>query len=171
MSSIPGVEALLDYTAWQRDAWREWFQASDAAALGVTTGANGDGRFATIGALVRHIFSAELRYVERIQGTPLTDTGTVPADDVDRLFALGERARAMLLDLLVTFPASRWDTAIEFPLMNRTVRLSPSKIVLHAVTHEIRHWAQVATLLRLQGYKVPVQDLLFAPVQGPPLVL
>lgn len=171
MSPIPGVEALLDYTAWQRNAWREWFQASDVAALAVSTGANGDGRFTTIGALVRHIFSAELRYVERILGTPLTDTSTIPSDEVAPIFALGERGRAMLLDLLATFPADRWDPPIEFPLMNRTVRLSPHKVVLHALTHEIRHWAQVATLLRLQGYKVPVQDLLLAPVLGPPLVL
>lgn len=171
MSAVPGAESLLDYTAWQRESWREWFQASDAAALAVTTGANGDGRFDTVGALVRHIFSAELRYVERILGAPLTDTGLVPSDEVARLFALGERGRAKLLDLLATFPADRWDLPIEFPLLNRTVRLSPSKVVLHTLTHEIRHWAQVGTLLRLQGYKVPVQDLLLAPVLGPPLVL
>lgn len=171
MSSLPGVQALLDYTAWQRDSWSGWFEASGPAALAVTTGAHGDGRFETIGALVRHIFSAELRYVERILGNSLTDTGTVPSDDAARLFALGKRGRAALLDLLATFPVSRWDTPIEFPLMNRTVRLSPGKIVMHALTHEIRHWAQVATLLRLQGYTAPVQDLLFAPVLGPPLVL
>ena len=31
---------------------------------------------------MRHIFSAEQRYVDRIQGAPLTEAAAVPADEV-----------------------------------------------------------------------------------------
>ena len=58
---------------------------------------------------------------------------------------------------------------MDIPLLNRTVRLTPRKILVHVATHEIRHWAQVGTLLRTQGWKVPAQDLLFAPIYGDPI--
>jgi len=32
--------------------------------------------------------------------------------------------------------------------------------------HEIRHWAQIATLLRLQGLTDEFHDFLFSPVLG-----
>jgi hypothetical protein len=32
--------------------------------------------------------------------------------------------------------------------------------------HEIRHWAQIATLFRLSGLKVEMRDFLFSPVLG-----
>jgi uncharacterized damage-inducible protein DinB len=37
-------------------------------------------------------------------------------------------------------------------------------MVLQAVTHEIRHWAQVATLLRMSGRKPGSRDFLSSPV-------
>jgi uncharacterized damage-inducible protein DinB len=32
--------------------------------------------------------------------------------------------------------------------------------------HEIRHWAQIATLLRINGYPVDMHDFLFSPAMG-----
>jgi uncharacterized damage-inducible protein DinB len=169
MTMTFSVRDLLTYTDWQRRQWHLWFRREGPPALAVGTGPNGDGRFETIGALIRHIFSAELRYVERISGQPLSNTAAVPSDQVDALFRLGDSGRARFLELLDTFPADRWDEPIDVALLNSTVRLSPRKIVLHVLTHEIRHWAQVATLLRLQGWKGDPQDLLFSPVLGDPI--
>ena len=166
--SLP-IDHLLDYTDWQRATWHAWFQNHEASALAASTGPNGDGRFTTVGALVRHIFSAELRYVERIRGTELTDAAAVPTTEEARLFAFGATGRLQLRALLASYPVEAWDTPIDIPLLNKTVRLTPRKILLHVVTHEIRHWAQVATLLRQEGWKVPPQDLLFAPVYGDPI--
>ncbi len=161
--TIP-IDDLLAYTDWQRSTWHAWFQGQDSTALAASTGNHTDGRFPTIGALVRHIFSAELRYVERIRGAQLSDPTGVPTTQPDPLFAFGTAARSELRTLLTSPPD--WDALLAVPLLNRTVHLSPRKILVHIVTHEIRHWAQVGTLLRHQGWEVPPQDLLFAPVYG-----
>ncbi|HWA57508.1 MAG TPA: DinB family protein [Gemmatimonadales bacterium] len=167
MSFTTPVALLCDYTDWQRSCWREWF-ASEPAALSAFTGPHTDGRFGSIGALIRHIFSAELRYVERLRALPLTDPASIPTDRAAPLFEFGVDSREQLRLLLAFDPASAWwDTPVEMPLLARTVRLAPRKVLLHLVTHEIRHWAQVATTLRWQGWKVPQQDLLFSPIGGP----
>ena len=171
MSPALAVEDLIGYTTWQRTLWHAWFTQKGPAPLAVTTGDHGDGRFPTIGGLIRHIFSAELRYAERIAGLPLTDTSVVPIDDPAALFLLGAAGRARFLGFIATLPDELWTFPFEFPLLNSTVRSTPRKVVLHVLTHEIRHWAQVATLLRLQGWTGDRHDLLFSPVLGDPIQL
>src|SRR5712691_8207556 len=68
---------LLDYTDWERAQWHAWFREQGPGALAVDLGPNNNGRVNTIGELVRHIFSAEKRYVDRIQGASLTDPAAV----------------------------------------------------------------------------------------------
>ena len=50
--------------------------------------------------------------------------------------------------------------------MNIIVTATPKKIVTHIMFHEIRHWAQIATLWRLNGLKEDFHDFLFSPVMG-----
>lgn len=161
---------LVAYTTWQRSGWQSWFGQRNSA-LNVTRGANEGGRFPTVGTLIRHIYSAELRYVERIAGLPLSDTSSVPTDDARALFEFGNAGRVRLEQVIDTMPLAGWDVAFEFPLLNATARASPRKIILHVLTHEIRHWAQVATFLRLEGWACDPQDLLLSPVLGDPIQL
>jgi len=163
---------LLDYTRWERAQWHAWFRDAGPAALAVDLGPHGDGRVNTVGELVRHIFSAEQRYVDRIRGAPLTDTATVASGDADALFAFGEKSRASLRELLETFPADQWDVPRQVQMGAHTRSLTPRKMVVQAVLHEIRHWAQVATFLRLSGRKPGSRDFLVSPVfdQGSSLI-
>jgi uncharacterized damage-inducible protein DinB len=64
------------------------------------------------------------------------------------------------------FPAKDWDVPQEFSLMNNSLRATPRKIVVHVLIHEIRHWAQIGTLLRLNGLTGEFHDFLFSPVLG-----
>jgi uncharacterized damage-inducible protein DinB len=169
MSLTYDVRDLVRYTAWQRAVWRTWFDQKGPAPLAVTTGDHGDGRFSTIGGLIRHIFSSELRYAERIAGVPLTDTTVVAIDDPTALFLLGAVARASFLGVIESLPTAEWLEPFEFPLLNSNVRSTPRKVVVHVLTQEIRHWVQVASLLRLQGWIGESQDLLFSPVLGDPI--
>jgi uncharacterized damage-inducible protein DinB len=171
MSHAIDIRDLIGYTTWQRAVWQEWFAQKGPAPLAVTTGDHGDGRFPTIGGLIRHIFSSELRYAERIAGLPLTDTTVVATDDSAALFLLGAAGRNGFIRVIETLPGAQWTAPLEFPLLNATVRSTARKVVLHVLTHEIRHWAQVATLLRLQGWMGDRQDLLFSPVLGDPIQL
>jgi len=157
---------LLDYTDWERHKWHAWFGQHGASALKISAGPHGDGRFEAVGELVRHIFSAEKRYVERLSGRPLTDPTSIPADKVDALFQFGERSRSGLRDFIATFPARDWDVPQDFTILNSFLRATPRKIVIHILMHEIRHWAQIATLLRLHGLTDEFHDFLFSPVLG-----
>jgi uncharacterized damage-inducible protein DinB len=104
--------------------------------------------------------------VERLSGRPLTDPATIPADNVDALFAFGRQSRADLREFIATFPAQDWDVTQEFTILDNLVRVTLRKIVIHVVLHETRHWAQIATLLRLHGLKVEFHDFLGSPVLG-----
>lgn len=167
MSLLQSTEPLLAYSDWQRQTWRDWFVEHGAAPLALSTGPNGDGRLPTIGHLIHHIFSAELRYVDRLLGREASDTSSTPTDAVAPLFALGARSREALTALLAGQDEEFWDAPVEFSLLNSRIRLTPRKVAWHVLTHELRHWAQVATYLRLNGHKLGFQDLLFSPVLGP----
>jgi uncharacterized damage-inducible protein DinB len=155
---------LLDYTEWERQKWLEWLRQRGGATLEMSAGAHGDGRFQRIGEVMRHIFSAEQRYVERLNGLPLTDTANVAADDIEALFQFGRQSRHALRTFIETLPAEEWTSMKEFKLLNSTVSATPRKIVVHVLLHEIRHWAQIATILRLNGMIGEFHDFLFSPV-------
>lgn len=107
---------LLDYTEWERETWRTWFGRHGVQALCVSVGPHGDGRFHVVGDVVRHILSAEKRYVERLSRRPLTDTASIPADDVDALFQLGRQSRNDLRAFIDTFPPPSWDASQDLTL-------------------------------------------------------
>lgn len=157
---------LLDYTDWERRKWLEWLRKRGGAILEISAGAHGDGRFQKVGELVRHMFSAEKRYIERLSGLPMTDTATIPADDIEALFQFGQQSRQELRNFIETLPAEDWDATKEFKLFNSFLSATPRKIVVHILLHEIRHWAQIATIFRLNGLTDDFHDFLFSPVMG-----
>src|SRR5262249_15009399 len=124
---------LLAYMDWDRDQWQAWFREQGPPALAVGLGANSDGRIRNGGDLVRHISSAENRSVDRALGRPLTDTTTIPADDVEALFAFGYESRQALRELLVTLPPERWDVPQEIQLGKYSRWVTPRKMIVQAV--------------------------------------
>lgn len=158
------IDYLLDYTEWDRAQWEAWFRNQDPKVLGLDIGANADGRISNIGELVRHIFSAEQRYVDRIRELPVSDPSTTPASDVDGLFTFGRQSRQRLRELLHDFPADGWDVPREIQVGPNKRTVTPKTMLVQSVTHEIRHWAQIATLLRLVGRKTGPHDFLLSGV-------
>ena len=161
-----GLSDLMDYTGWERQKWHDRLRQQGNEVLKLSVGPNGDGRFGTIGEVVRHIFSAEKRYVDRLSGRPITDTSSLPTDNLDVLFEFGEESRSELKKFVEEFPAEAWDVPFEFKLMNSVLRVTPKKIIVHVLVHEMRHWAQIATLLRLNGMTGEFHDFLFSPAMG-----
>jgi uncharacterized damage-inducible protein DinB len=166
MSTTPNLSLsdLMAYTDWERDLWHGWLQQHGDGVLAITAGPHGDGRFQTIGDLVRHIFSAEKRYVERLSNRPITDTSAVPNNNVEALFDFGRQSRDDLRQFMKTFPPENWDVPQDLSLMNKVLRLTPRKIMVHVLLHETRHWAQIGTLFRLNGLTGEFHDFLFSPV-------
>jgi uncharacterized damage-inducible protein DinB len=157
---------LIDYTDWERGRWFDWLRKQGDQVLEISAGPHGDGRFQSVGELVKHIFSAEKRYVERLSGRPLTDTSALPKDNIEATFQFGRQSRKDLRELVGTLPAAEWDAPKDFKILSFSVTATPRKIVTHVLMHEIRHWAQIATLLRLNGLAVEFHDFLMSPVMG-----
>lgn len=165
MSLSLSVDDLLEYTAWQRARWFA-FLGEQPGLLALSVGPHGDGRFTTVGDLVKHVFSAELRYVQRLKNMPLSDLTALDSTDLALLETLGEEARRSLKQLLADFPGQEWDSPREFMILNLRVVTTPKKIVFHVLMHEIRHWAQMGTLCRVSGHAPAAQDFLASPVWG-----
>ena len=160
------VEDLIEYTDWERGKWHQLLRARGDEALKISVGANGDGRFQSIGDLVLHIFSAETRYIDRLTERDLTDTSGMARDSVEPLFEFGAGSRQRLKQFVAAFPEDQWDRPFELNLMNRVIPATPRKIVTHILLHEIRHWPQIAALLRLNGIVAEFRDFLFSPVMS-----
>jgi len=92
MSVNLSVHDLIAYTDWERKTWQSWLQQQGSAVLKIGAGQHGDGRFESVADLMRHIFSAERRYVDRLSGRPLTDASSVPSDDIEELFQFARKA-------------------------------------------------------------------------------
>jgi uncharacterized damage-inducible protein DinB len=161
------LDDLLAYSDWERAEWHKWFREQGPGALAVDLGPNNTGRIQNIGELVRHIFSAEKRYVERCRQMTPTDTSAVVADKIEPLFAFGAESRRALRELLASFPDADWAAPREMSFGGDTHIVTSRKMVLQAITHELRHWAQAAAFLRQAGYKPGFHDLIASPLFDP----
>ena len=89
----------------------------------------------------------------------------MPSGPLDALFELHLQAGEILLKLLAD-PAYDWDATytLNFPgIPEEKRKLSHRKIAGHALLHGQRHWAQLATLVRVAGFPSGFGgDLLFS---------
>jgi uncharacterized damage-inducible protein DinB len=106
----------------------------------------------TAGELLQHIVAVELRYAEQLSGLPPSDYSTIPFDSADAIYATHQRAFILFRELL----ASNIDWNQKFDYVTRSMgpaRSARKTILFHALMHAIRHYAQLATLVRQHGIK------------------
>src|SRR5215467_6641108 len=92
---------LIGYTDWERQEWHDWLE-HHSEALKTSMGPHGDNQ--SVGDVVKHIFSAEKRYIERLSDEPLTDTASIPNDNLEALFELAQQSRQALKGFIESFP-------------------------------------------------------------------
>lgn len=145
-------ETLLAYTETEHARWRDWF-ALHPAALDVPFA---EGRMATVRGVVIHIFGVELRYAERLHDRAVSsyeDIYDLAGSTVDSIFAVGGRARALLKAYLAHATEEQMKTVLTFQTLTAgVVTASKHKIASNTFIHAIRHWAQIATVLRQAGF-------------------
>jgi uncharacterized damage-inducible protein DinB len=116
----------------------------------------------TVGGVLQHIVAVELRYAERLAQVPATDYSAIPFDSADVLAETHGRAFDLLRTLLAQ-DALDWGEVIRF--QTRTMgKLSATRrdVVLHLLFHAVRHYAQLAMVLRTNGLKLDwPMDFLF----------
>ena len=140
---------LLAYRDAETERWRDWLgQHSDALQVPI-----GAGRTATVRGLAIHIFAVELRYAERLLGRRVTGYEELEPATLDEIFAIGERARTLIDEFLGRADDQEMREVLEFQTLTAgTVRATRFKIAANLVNHGVRHWAQIATELRQQGF-------------------
>jgi uncharacterized damage-inducible protein DinB len=157
---------LIEYTDWERSKWHDALSKQGDSVLLTPAGTQGNGRFPILGDLIRHIFSAEKRYIDRLSDRPMTDTASLSNSSVEALFGFGRESRRDLNEYVKTVPAQGWDVFKEFEFFGNHLKATPRKLIGHVLVHEIRHWAQIATFLRQAGLPGDFHDFLFSPVLG-----
>jgi uncharacterized damage-inducible protein DinB len=98
--------------------------------------------------------AVQMRYAERLLNLPTTEYETLASKSGAELFLLGHKSLEDLRSFAVAANDPDWDGKLTFPTRSAgTLTASRRKIFIHALLHGIRHWAQLASFLRQQGYK------------------
>jgi uncharacterized damage-inducible protein DinB len=120
----------------------------------------------TVADALHHIVAVELRYAQRLAGLPESPYEEVPKDSLNSLMAAHELALGLIRNLLAN-PAYDWSTELTFDTISLgRLRASRETIFLHLTMHSIRHYAQLATLVRQNGFKPTwPMDYLFTAAQ------
>lgn len=142
-------DTLLELTSTEHHRWHDWFvQRPKAWAVPFATG-----RMATVGGVVMHIFAVELRFSQRLLDQEVTQWEDFRQTSIEDVFGLGDDARGQLVQFLTTAPESELDRVLTFQTLTAgPVSASKHKIASNIFLHGIRHWGQVATLLRQNGF-------------------
>ena len=155
---------LLEYTSMEQHRWHDWFESNRNAW---------DTPFATppmatVGGVVNHIFAVELRYTQRLRGERVSEwEELVIHASLEDAFVLGDNARALLVDFLTNAPEQELDRVLTFKTLTAgEVTATKHKIASNIFLHGIRHWGQIATVLRQNGFSVQwAHDALLSTVE------
>ena len=136
---------LLDYSLEESGRWRQFF-ARYPQALDLPLDIAGSVR-----QLVLHIFAVELYFANAISGLEREDPDQMPIETLDDIFAVEEKATRRFREFFAKATPEDWKQSVELGRIN--LKASKRKLVAQALTHSMRHWAQIATFLRQSGFK------------------
>jgi uncharacterized damage-inducible protein DinB len=106
----------------------------------------------TVGGLLQHIVAVEVRFAEQLSGLPVTEYAEIPFDTAAAIYATHGRAVGLYRKQLGSHVD--WDEVIELKTRSLgTLRASRKTVFFHATLHSMRHYAQLATLVRQNGIK------------------
>ena len=146
MIALTGEE-LLAWSNRTGEQWRKLFEAHPHL-LAIPCDIR---EVKTAGELLQHIVAAQLRYAERLAGLPETSYDQIGYQTVAEIFAVHTQGIDLLRGIAAD-PSYHWAEEIDFTTRHMgTLRASRRTIFVHALMHGIRHYAQLATLVRQHG--------------------
>jgi uncharacterized damage-inducible protein DinB len=139
-------EELLAYNDEENRRWKDFF-SRHPEALELPLDIAG-----TVRDLVLHIFSVELFFANSIGAGGRVDVDTLFRDSLDAIFGLSSLAAKRFREFIAQATPADWEEKVE---LGGALQVSASrrKMLAQALTHSMRHWAQIATFLRQNGYK------------------
>jgi uncharacterized damage-inducible protein DinB len=154
------VEELIHYTDEERARWEKWFRENGDDMLNMPIAGEQEN---SVGKLILHIFGPELRYIQRLRDEPLSEYRGRPSGTVDQVFGFGLESRRVLRDYVRNLKPDEWARTVHLKIGSLERSASVRKIILHALLHEVRHWAQMARIMRDRGFAPPGRhDLLMS---------
>ena len=107
----------------------------------------------SVAHVLQHIVAAELRFAERLNELEQTPYESISFDSVEAIYTTHDRAMELLRPLLER-DAKWWEEVLVIQTRSAgTLRASRRTLLVHVLTHSIRHYAQLATLVRQHGVK------------------
>jgi uncharacterized damage-inducible protein DinB len=155
------MEELLAWNVEASAFWKKHLEANPAQ-LDLPCGIGGAD---DVQQFVKHIWGVELRWAQRLAGQPVISKEEMVSGPLEALFLTHLKAVEIFRGLL-TAPDESWEETLTLdfdwiPPEARTV--SRRKVLAHALFHSQRHWAQLATLVRVAGFPSGFRgDLLFS---------
>jgi uncharacterized damage-inducible protein DinB len=151
-------DELLRYTNGEREKWRAWLLVHpDAMELPVQP----DGRYPTVGKLIDHVFLVERRHLQRLMDVPIVHRTGLTGNNAPPLFDYGASVRRELEQYVGDLDDDMADQIRTFEVREQQWPMSPRKLLFHILLHEIRHWAQIALAVRVNGLEPPGDHDLF----------
>lgn len=106
----------------------------------------------SVAQLLQHIVAVELRYAERLSGSAESPYESVPFDSVEAIYTTHHNAM-QLLKQLDDREQPYWEEWVEYATRRGgSIRTTRRTVFIHLLMHSIRHYAQLATLLRQHGF-------------------
>jgi uncharacterized damage-inducible protein DinB len=141
---------LAAYVDGETERWREWFETASPEVLDLPLGPGADG---TVRTLIKHIFAVELRYAQRLAGEAVTGYEELPDGTVQELWRI-HRTAASIRDRFLrdTTPESLDQVLVSDTRKLGRIESRAHVVVVHTFIHGIRHWAQIAAVLRQHGH-------------------
>ncbi|HEX4651125.1 MAG TPA: DinB family protein [Granulicella sp.] len=146
------AEELIAWNDTTARRWHAFFSANPAAlALPCDIHATPTDPH-TVAHFLQHIVAAQLRHAQRLAGQLIDDYDAIPGLTPDDFLISHDRTLTLLRSLLAD-PTIDWAGPMEFQTLTAGRRRSSRRTLLfHSMLHGIRHYAQLATLIRQAGY-------------------
>jgi uncharacterized damage-inducible protein DinB len=143
---------LLRYNESEALKWRAWLEAQPSDLLDVPFG-NAARRMGHVREMIWHIFITEWVYACVLNGESYDGWDQFKRHSVAELFEIGDRARAGLRNYLATASGAGMASSLTLSGAGVTISGSARKFLTHTFVHSMRHWAQIATVLRQSGHE------------------
>jgi len=159
MSLTIAVEKLI---AWNDDTARKFrdFVCLNPVVFSLPSDIRSDG---TVAGTLQHVVYFELRFANLIAGFAKKPLEEIPKDSIDAIYETHAHATTIIRQLLsdATFD---WSQEMVFEVPNLgPVNATRESFLIHLLMHSVRHYAQLATVVRQAGYPLTWRmDYLFS---------
>ena len=147
---------LLRYEETETARWRAWLAKQPAEVLDLPFGDSAR-HMGTVREMLWHIFITEWVYGCVLNGESFDGWDRFKKETLDDLFGIQREAHRLLSAYLATASDADMTKRQTLSARGTTIEGSARKFLTHTFLHSLRHWAQIATVLRQNGHQTDWQ--------------